>query len=241
MWVVFDVDGTLIDVGESYDMAVKLTVEYFLRAFGIEREIELEWVRKLRSKGRFGDDFKVSEALILFSMAGDVEALVEEFPAGEDIDWVRERFGLGIHRGSVERVFNTFYLGEVYPERLFHFPGLWRNEKPLIGAELLRELSKRFKVGVVTGRSELELRLAEKILGFHFENAVTRELGLKPNPELLWELVKGERGVYVGDTLNDELFVENYRRRYGNFGFVMVGRDVESVSKFVENLLEGLG
>ncbi|WP_297516333.1 hydrolase [Thermococcus sp.] len=239
MWVVFDVDGTLIDVGESYDLAVKLTVEYFLRAFGVERKVELEWIRKLRSKGSFGDDFKVSEALILFSLAGDVETLVEEFPAGEGIEWVRERFGVGMHRGSIERVFNTFYLGEAYPGRLFDFPGLWRREKPLIEAELLRKLSEEFKVGVVTGRSELELRLAEKILGFRFERAVTRELGLKPNPDLLWELVNGERGVYVGDTLNDELFVENYRRKYGDFDFVMVGRDVEDVSEFVENLLEG--
>ncbi len=237
--MVFDVDGTLLDVSESYDMAVKLTVEYFLRAFGMEREVKLEWIRKLRSKGAFGDDFKVSGALILFSLAGDAETLVDEFPRGEGIEWVRERFGFEVHGGSIERVFNTFYLGNIYPGKLFDSPGLWRREKPLINAELLEELSKSFKVGVLTGRSELELKLAEEILGFRFENAVTRELGLKPNPELLWGLVKGEYGVYVGDTANDELLVENYRRKYGDFGFVMVGRNVENVSEFVESLLEG--
>ena len=240
MWVVFDVDGTLIDVSESYDTAVKLTVEYFLRMFGVERKIDLGLVRKLRSKGSFGDDFKVSEALILFSLAGDVEELVEKFPAGEGIDWVRNRFGFEIHGGSIERVFNTFYLGEVYPGRLFDFPGLWKREKPLISREPLEKLGRMTKIGVVTGRNELELRLAEKILGFHFEKAITRELGLKPNPDLLWELVRGEEGVYVGDTLNDELFIENYRKKYGDFDFVMVGRDVESASVFVENLLEVL-
>jgi len=238
LWVVFDIDGTLIDVSESYDMAVKLTVEYFLRMFGVERKIDLELIRKLRSKGSFGDDFKVSEALILFSLSGDLENLVNEFPPGEGINWVRERFGFEIHRGSIERVFNTFYLGNAYPGRLFDFPGLWKREKPLISSELLEELGKITKIGVVTGRNELELRLAEKILGFRFEKAVTRELGLKPNPDLLWRLVRGERGVYIGDTLNDELFIENYRRKYGDFDFVMVGRDVENVSVFVENLLE---
>ncbi|WP_456422621.1 HAD family hydrolase [Thermococcus sp.] len=237
-WVVFDVDGTLIDVSESYDLAVKLTVEYFLRTFGVEREIKLEWIRKLRSKGTFGDDFKVSEAMILFSLAGDVDKLVEEFPAGEGIDWVRRKFGFEIFAGSIERVFNTFYLGEVYAGRLFDFPGLWRREKPLIKPGLLEELSERFKVGVVTGRNELELRLAEKILGFHFENAITREFGLKPEPSILWKLVKGEKGVYIGDTLNDELFIENYRKKYGDFSFFMVGRDIDDVSVFVKNLLE---
>ena len=239
MWVVFDIDGTLIDVGESYDLAVKLTGEYFLRSFGREREVELEWIRRLRSKGSFGDDFKVSEAIILFSLAGDVKGLIDQFPPGEGIGWVRKRFGFEISPENIERVFNTFYLGNIYEDRLFDFPGLWRREKPLIEAELLQKLSEEFKVGVVTGRSELELRLAEEILGFRFERAITRELGLKPNPDLLWELVKGERGVYVGDTINDELFVENYRRKYGDFDFVMVGRDVENVSEFVENLLEG--
>jgi FMN phosphatase YigB (HAD superfamily) len=83
MWIVFDVDGVLIDVRESYDTATKLTAEYFLRLFGIEREIKPEWARELRRKGSFGDDFKVSEALILFALAGNVDGLIEEFPGGQ--------------------------------------------------------------------------------------------------------------------------------------------------------------
>ena len=51
--------------------------------------------------------------------------------------------------------------------------------------------------------------------------------------------MKGELGVYVGDTLNDELFIEDYRKKYGNFNFMMIERDVENVSVFVKNLLEG--
>lgn len=239
MWVVFDVDGVLIDVSGSYDQAVKLTVEYLLRLFGIEREVKPEWVRELRRKGSFGDDFKVSEALILFSLAGDVEELVEEFPAGGTIDWVRERFGFEVHDGSIERVFNTFYLGMEYGGRIFDFPGLWRRERPIVKRELLEEASKRFKLGVVTGRSSLEMELAERVIGFHFEKAVTRELYLKPDPRALRELVNGEPGVYVGDTLNDELFIENYRRKYGEFDFVMVGREVGDVNEFLERILEG--
>ncbi|NJE04766.1 hydrolase [Thermococcus sp. M36] len=240
MWIVFDVDGVLIDVSDSYDVAVKLTVEYFLGLFGVEREIRPEWVRELRRKGSFGDDFKVSEALILFALSGKAEELIEEFPEGGTIEWVREKFGFQVFGGSIERVFNTFYLGGEYPERLFDFPGLWRRERPIVRRELLERASGRFKLGVVTGRSDLEMELAERIIGFKFENAVTRELYMKPDPRALWELVRGEPGVYIGDTINDGLFVENYRKRYGKeFDFVMVGRDVKDVNQFLEELLGG--
>lgn len=64
MWLVFDVDGMFIDVGESYDMVVKFIVEYFLEEFGKFLEVEIELVRELRRKGVFGDDFKFSEVLV---------------------------------------------------------------------------------------------------------------------------------------------------------------------------------
>ena len=241
MWVVFDVDGTLIDVSESYDMAVKLTVEYLLRTFGRDEEVSLDWVRKLRSKGAFGDDFKVSEALTLMILAGEPERLVREFPRGESVEWVRERLGVALDPELIEEVFNTFYLGETYENALFPFPGLWRKERALISPELLEKLSERLKLGVVTGRSKLELWLAEEIIRFRFKNAVTREYGLKPDPSLLWRLVRGEPGVYIGDTSNDEAFIENYREKYGEFGFLMVGRDVKDVEEAARAILdEGL-
>jgi len=239
MWVIFDVDGVLIDVRESYDLATKMTVEYFLKELGKDYEISLDLIRKLRRKGAFGDDFKVSEALILFAMAGDVEGLIEEFPEGEGIGWVRARFGRVINTRSIERIFNTFYLGECYKERAFDFDGLWKREKPMVRRELLERAGKRFKLGVITGRSAQELELAERILGFHFENTVTRELYVKPNPRAIWHLTKGEYGIYMGDTTNDELLVENYRKQYGrDFSFLMVGRDVKDVNEAIEKLLD---
>ncbi len=236
-WVVFDVDGTLIDVSESYDVAVKLTVEHLLRSFGRNEEVKLEWIRELRSKGTFGDDFKLSEALTLLILWGNPEEIIARFPEGGGVEWVREKTGIAIEESMIERLFNTFYLGEVYDKSLFTFPGLWRKERPLISPKLLERLSMDFKVGVVTGRSGLELKLAEKILGFRFEKRVTREDGLKPDPTLLWKLVRGEFGVYIGDTLNDETFVKRYKEKYGDFEFLMVGRDVKNVREAVENIL----
>lgn len=239
MWVIFDVDGVLIDVSESYDLATKLTVEYFLKKLGKSIEVELDLIRALRRKGAFGDDFKVSEALIIGALTGNLRGFVQEFPAGEGIGWVREQFGIVIDPKSIERIFNTFYLGEYYKEKAFDFDGLWKKEKPIVKRELLEKASERFKLGVVTGRSALELELAEKILGFHFENTVTRELYVKPDPKALWHLTKGGEGIYIGDTINDGLLVENYKKAYGkDFGFLMVGRGVRDVNEAIEKLLD---
>ena len=222
--MVFDVDGVLIDVSESYDLATKLTAEHFLRLMGRDITVDVEWLRELRRKGRFGDDFKLSEAVVILTLAG--ERKIDE---GTGIEELRERYGIALDEREVDRIFNELYLGR-----------LWRRERPIVRVELLGELEKRFKVGVITGRSREEMALAEKIIGYHFENVVTRELYLKPDPRALWYLVRGESGVYIGDTSNDERLVENYKREYGDFDFIMVGRDVEDVNEAIKIALEGL-
>lgn len=238
-WLIFDVDGVLIDVSESYDLATKLTAEYFLKELGREMEIDVESIRTLRRKGAFGDDFKVSEALIAFAMSGDVKGLVERFPEGKGIKWVRKKFGTIVEPEEIERIFNTFYLGEHYKGRAFNFDGLWKRERPIVRRELLEKAKERFKLGVITGRSKLELKLAEELMEFHFENAVTRELYVKPDPLALWHLAKGENGVYIGDTVNDGLMVDGYKKEYGaDFEFIMIGRDAKDVNDVIENLLD---
>jgi len=238
VWLIFDVDGVLIDVSESYDLATKLTVEYFLKKLGKNVEINLNIIRKLRQKGAFGDDFKVSEALIIGALTEDIQQFVEDFPSGKGIEWVRLRFGIAVNPKSIEKVFNTFYLGEYYKDRIFEFDGLWKKEKPIVKRELLEKAGERFKLGVVTGRNKLELKLAEELIGFHFESVVTRELYVKPDPKALWHLVTGESGIYIGDTVNEGLLVENYKKAYGKeFGFVMIGRDAKDVNEAIEKLL----
>ncbi|WP_367884511.1 hypothetical protein [Thermococcus sp. JCM 11816] len=128
----------------------------------------------------------------------------EQIPEGAGVEYFRRNFPLGIDPGHVERVFNTFYMGELYEDRLFDFEGLWRLEKPLVDVELLREAGGRGSSwGVVTGgRNRLEMELAERIIGFRFPKVVTRESGLKPDPpELLRCLVGGgEEGGFTSGT-----------------------------------------
>lgn len=238
-WIVFDVDGVLVDPSESYDRAVKYTAEEFLRRMGIQATVKLDQVRKLRVKGAFGDDFDVSEALVLGAQLSDLETFVETFPERENVHWVRKRVSIQIDRDQLVRYFNTVYLGRYYPDRLFECEGLWKNEKPLVKSELLRQIESRFQIGVVTGRNRLELELAEKIIGYYFKNAITRNEALKPDPRALELLCNTGAGIYVGDTVNDGILVEKYnrRRRKELFRFVMIGRDVDSVNDFLSSLL----
>ena len=236
-WIVFDVDGVLIDTSKSFDLTIKLTAEHFLKRFDKFSEVELRLIRKLRVKGSFGDDFKITEALINFYLGGNAEELVNEFKVGEGIEAIRRDFGENLDNNFLIRVFNTFYLGEEYKKRIFNFDGLWKMEKRIIDVDLLEELRKYFKIGVITGRDKREMALAEKIIGMSCENKITREDGEKPDPSLLYLLVKEESGIYIGDTVNDKIFVLNYNEKYHkNFGFYMVNRSM-NVNSIIKNIL----
>jgi len=201
-WVVFDVDGTLIDTSKSYDLAVKLTVEYVLRCKGINKSISLSEIKEMRNFKAFADDFEVCKEIIAQCISKQ-----------------------NIDVNLIKRIFNTFYLGKLYEGRVFNFPGLWKREKPLISKELLEHLRKKFKLGIVTGRSQFEMKLAERILNFNkFDEVVTREIARKPNPKALRIIVGDEKCVYIGDSFADELLVKNYNKKYGG-GAILLKAD----------------
>lgn len=231
-WIVFDVDGVLIDVSESYDLAVKKTVEYFVDDgddIGLDREL----IRRFRKIGAFGDDYKTSEALIIGGLTGDMNEFIEGYPEGETIRWARERFSNPFSTEEIEGIFDTFYLGERYEDRAFDYDGLWKRERCIVREELLKKVERRYQLGVITGRSMEEMKLAQDLIGYEFENLVTRERFLKPDPEALHSITEEEmeEGVYIGDSKTDELMVENYNERYGSFDFLMVERDVKDVNE----------
>ncbi len=57
--LIFDMDGVLVDVSQSYRIAIKKTAEYFTG-----EEITKEDIQKLKNKGGFNDDVDLTEALI---------------------------------------------------------------------------------------------------------------------------------------------------------------------------------
>ncbi len=226
-------DGVLIDVTESYDIAVKLTVEYFL-----DTVVDKRYIEELRIKGALGDDYKLSEALLCGYRTKDIEGFVHKFPSGGTVEWLRENHELSVSEEDIKRVFDTYYLGEMYDEKLFDFDGLWKMEKRIIDLELLDRMKEHFELGIVTGRSGMEMELAERVIGREFTNKVTSDEYLKPDPKALEALVGEDDGVYIGDSRTDEVLVERYNRKYeGKFGFLMVRRDVDDVNDAVRRIL----
>lgn len=237
-WIIFDVDGVLIDTSESYDEATKLTVEHYLREVGVIANMPYKLIKELRKKGSFADDFRLSEALIIAVMGGeDLEKFVDEFPIGKGVKYVKDKYGVKVDGEKMVRIFNTYYLGRLYDEALFKFEGLWKKERPIVDRNLLETAKRKYKLGVITGRNALELELAYRIIGFRFPVAITREMARKPEPRALELMVRREEeGIYIGDTINDELLIKNYNKKHDtNFGFVMVRRDVKDVNEVLES------
>ncbi|MFB6214766.1 MAG: hydrolase [Candidatus Bipolaricaulia bacterium] len=219
-WIVLDVDGVLIEVEDSYDLAVKRTVEKLWTKLGKGGSISLETIRAFRRKGQFGDDYSVTEGLALAGLNEDPKKFVEEFPRGEELDWIRNRIGKRIGEEKVQPIFDRLYLGEGdSPSE----DGLWQEEEPLVDTALLDKASVQFKLGYITGRSRQELKLAARVLNHELSNAVTREDFRKPDTRALAHLVGESSGIYAGDTYNDRLLVENYNEETkGDFEFVMI-------------------
>ncbi len=236
-WIVFDIDGVLIDVSSSYDLAVLKTTQIFLRRLDIGYDVTLELIRDFRRKGMFGDDYRVTEGLILAGFDDDPVKYVNKFPAGNGIASIRKRFDSPINTRELVEKFDQLYLG-CGPHESVHHKGLWQRESPLIDVALLKCLGDFFQIGFITGRSKREAQLAERILSFRLNNVITRDdAPLKPNPQSLVELVGGEAGVYVGDTINDRLLVENYNKEGHYFDFVRVSSVTNSTSNFVKEVL----
>ncbi len=75
--IIFDVDGVIVDVRESYHFAIKETAEFFLG-----KEIPLEIIRRIKFVRAINNDWDVTyEVLKEFGKEVDYDRLVEVFTA----------------------------------------------------------------------------------------------------------------------------------------------------------------
>lgn len=85
-----------------------------------------------------------------------------------------------------------------------------RPATPLINISLLKKLSERFKLGIITGakRSETENVLKKLKIYNLFQIIITADDNKlrKPNPKLFPNL---SIYAYIGDTIKDKLFAKN--------------------------------
>jgi len=176
--IIFDIDGVLVDVSNSYREAIKQTAEFFLKG-----NIEPNEINELKQKTGFNNDWDLTEALI-------------------------QKRGLKIPKEKIIAKFQELYLGSGGKG------GLIGNEAWLLNLDFLKNLSKEYEIGILTGRPKEEAFIPLKKSNSlkYFKSIIAMEdcgnMG-KPNPFGLklvlkeLEITNKEESIYVGDTPDD--------------------------------------
>lgn len=238
-WLIFDVDGVLIYVSESFDIAVKKTVEKMLESVDETSELGLNHIRNLRVKGVFSDDFELSKAFILGKIKyRSFENFVDEFPERGGVDRVEDSVDIEIKYSEVKKIFNSYYLGDKYEKSLFDSEPAYKREKRIVELDLLKKGEKRFQIGIITGRDRKEMELAEDIIGYKFNNVITRDEFKKPGPNCLKALLGSDEGIYIGDTETDRTMVERYNQLHDDRVEFYKATEERTVNKVIKEIMK---
>ena len=183
--LVFDMDGVLVDVSESYRETIQQTVAHFTGS-RVTREAIQEW----KNRGGWNDDWALSTAMI---RAAGVDA---------DYDAVVKYFQTLFHGADSGQTSNIQHPTSA--------SGLMLRERWIARAGLLERLSERFQLALFTGRLrwEAELTLRRFAPGLRFEPIVGAGdvPNHKPAPDGLLHICKLQPDCglwYVGDTVDD--------------------------------------
>lgn len=261
--VLLDVDGVLLDVSESYRVAIAQTTQYIAtQAHNIEDTgplLEPRDIECFKLAGGFNSDWDLTNAAVMLVLAKhfqtgakDTASIREASPSWEQYTGEIKRRGGGPAQAEatilevltprqrrdfanvynsklVVQIFQEMYGGDDACKTLFgfepeyiHGEGLYKNEKVLVDKDLITSLPSRVKVGLLTGRTVTETRLAMKQIGLQIpeNNCVTEDDGVrKPDGRALLALrekMEFDFGVYVGDTMDDLNVVQNYRETKGS-------------------------
>ncbi|GEM_PF-2639971 len=202
--LIFDMDGVLVDVSNSYRKAIIETAERFLQARGITATFTNADVQRIKNRGNASNDWVVTQKLIKTVYDGP-DALLGD--VGQD---------------EIKTIFQALYLGSGLFERtyrikaLFQSEGYIRDERWLLPLETLEALSRRFPLAIVSGRPRAELEYALLIAGakayFHVTVAMEDVKSGKPNPEGILRALRqlnAAGGYYFGDTTDDVIAAKN--------------------------------
>jgi len=107
--IVFDMDGVLIDVSQSYNLAIKKTVEFFLG-----RIISMDTINEFKSKPGMNNDWDCTEA-ILRQFQTDVTRKViikkfQEYYLGRDFDGLINNEKLLIKEDTLKKLSKKYLL-----------------------------------------------------------------------------------------------------------------------------------
>ncbi|KAB1186765.1 MULTISPECIES: TIGR01548 family HAD-type hydrolase [Haloferax] len=224
--VVFDIDGVLVDVADSYRRAIVESVD---RTYGTT--ISRDDVQQFKDAGGFNNDWELTYAAALYVLA----AREADLSLGEFTDEIAERGGgLDAAEAVVEatlddpavvfdqwnpeqlrETFQALYLGSDLYRDLeggdppFEASGYIHDEPVILRPETLDAVGDR-EIGVVTGRPSAEAdialdRVALEVDDDHRFTMDDWDEG-KPHPAALVtvaERLDARSIVFVGDTLDD--------------------------------------
>lgn len=227
--IIFDMDGVLIDVSNSYRIAIRDTVNFFLKQ---RKKITLKEVNAIKKISGFNDDWDASYRLYdLISRGIRIDKYIKYAKPLTDSERSTKLYK------QIKDVFQSLYLGDIEFEKSEKRKAPLKVNTPLrLKEELIisKKLLKKFKeqgklVGIATGRPRSEALFALKQFGisefFSKQFLIAQEdvKNGKPSPEIL---IKSKRimgiknPIYIGDTIND---YESAKR--AKVPFIFVGEE----------------
>ena len=230
--IILDIDGVMVDVSESYRRAIADTIESLSG-----EEFPLERIQLLKNAGGFNDDWELTDAGILCTLAkrhghpGTFASLVQKIgDNGGGLPATKKTISKVIGSAAedewapdaVRAMFQSFYIGRkkflecFQHEPIIDVPGYYLSEENIISAQTIDQLLTQFNVGVLTGRPLSEAHMAldsmELDISDDYVMAMENSPSKKPHPAGLISLAEKFNSsslVYVGDTLDDIKTVVN--------------------------------
>jgi len=256
--LVFDIDGVLIDVRDSFREAICRTVQFYfkeiLRFQGSQNLINPEEVKYFKMAGGFNNDWDLTSAVVLFYLMKAEEnnlKNIDEFrrdkpdikifttrilPSGGGLDkvvdlveknWnIKDKIFNRWDKELITKIFKEIYAGEEYCFNIYGFhpslvetEGLIKQERIIIDKNK-KDFLQNYSIGILTGRTKREVRIALERLGCEdnvFDGRiVTADDGVeKPHPQGLIKLsasLRTKLGIYVGDIWDDLITVKNFNK-----------------------------
>jgi HAD superfamily phosphatase len=227
--VVLDIDGVLVDVGDSYRRAIVESVE---RLYG--RTIDRADVQYFKDAGGFNNDWDVTDAVALYILADErdplalpafaeqvrkaggglaaAESVVADHLSPDALTSVRDAWD----SEALREAFQALYLGSDLYRDLeggdppFEARGYIHDEPVLVDPDTLERLESGADVGVLTGRPAAEADIAVERVGLDIPDGHRFTMDDwaegKPHPSALVTLAErfdAEAVAFAGDTLDD--------------------------------------
>ena len=210
--ILFDIDGVIRDVGNSYRLAVQKTVSFFCKWEPTPGDID-----NLKNEGIWNNDWDLSLELIKRYI---------------------NKNNLSIKKPSRDEIINLFdklYFGNKNLIENNNWTGFIKNEELLVDRKFFEDLSKkRIKWGFVSGAEPASAKfILENRLKLDNPPLIAmNDAPDKPNPEgfisLASKLTSQKLGkkappiAYVGDTIADVKTVINARQKITNQEFISI-------------------